>query len=84
MATAKRARTSKKSTEPKVESPSKPVVSTTSEVTTVTTRTVDIQDAIRERAYEIYEQRGGQHGADLEDWVRAEREVLERFRGRTA
>lgn len=84
MATAKRARTTKKSTEPKAEASSKPVASTTSQVTTVTTRTVDLQDAIRERAYEIYEQRGGQHGADLEDWVRAEREVIERFRGRTA
>lgn len=83
MATAKRARTTKKSTETKAGT-AKPVASTTSEVTTVTTRTVDLQDAIRERAYEIYEGRGGQHGADLEDWVRAEREVLERFRGRTA
>lgn len=82
MATAKRARTTKKST--KTEAALKPVASTTSELTTVTTRTVDLQDAIRERAYEIYEERGGQHGADLEDWVRAEREVIERFRGRTA
>jgi hypothetical protein len=81
MAIAKRVRTTKKSTEPKA---GKPVASTTSGVTTVTTRTVDLQDAIRERAYEIYEQRGGQHGADLEDWVRAEREVIDRFRGRTA
>ncbi|HYH00309.1 MAG TPA: DUF2934 domain-containing protein [Terriglobales bacterium] len=81
MATAKRART-KKTTEPKSES--KPVAATTSAVTTVTTRSVDLQDAIRERAYEIYEQRGGQHGADMEDWIRAEREIIERFRGRTA
>lgn len=84
MATAKRVRTTKKSTESKAEAASKPVVSTKSEVATVTTRTVDLQDAIRERAYEIYEQRGGLHGADIEDWVRAESEVMERFRGRTA
>jgi hypothetical protein len=79
MATAKRVRT-KKTTEPKAESSSKPAVS----VAAVTTRTVDLQDAIRQRAYEIYKERGGQHGADLEDWVRAEKEVLQHFRGRTA
>ena len=28
------------------------------------------------RAYEYFEQRGGQHGWDLEDWIRAEREIL--------
>jgi hypothetical protein len=79
MATAKRTRT-KKPAETKAETPSKPA----SSVTTVTTRTVDLQDAIRHRAYEYYQQRGGQHGSDFEDWVRAEREVLEHFRGRTA
>jgi Protein of unknown function (DUF2934) len=34
-------------------------------------------DAIRSRAYELYEARGGDPGADLEDWLRAERELRE-------
>ena len=33
-------------------------------------------DMIRERAYEIYLQRG-HHGDPMEDWLRAERELIE-------
>ena len=33
------------------------------------------EDAIRARAYELYRQRGGQHGHDWDDWFRAEREL---------
>jgi hypothetical protein len=32
-------------------------------------------DAVARRAYEIYERRGGNHGADLDDWLEAEREL---------
>ena len=32
-------------------------------------------DDIRARAYEMYLERGGQHGLDFDDWVRAEREL---------
>ena len=32
--------------------------------------------SIAQRAYEIYESRGGGHGADQEDWFTAEQEVL--------
>jgi hypothetical protein len=35
----------------------------------------DIQDAIRSRAYSIYERRGRKHGHDLDDWLIAEAEV---------
>jgi hypothetical protein len=31
--------------------------------------------AVAERAYELYLARGGEHGHDLDDWVRAEQEV---------
>jgi len=31
---------------------------------------------IARRAFEIYEQRGGGHGHDWEDWLQAERDVL--------
>jgi hypothetical protein len=32
-------------------------------------------DAVAERAYQLYQSRGGEHGADLEDWLRAEEEL---------
>jgi hypothetical protein len=32
---------------------------------------------IRERAYEIYQARGGQDGNEVSDWLSAEREVKE-------
>lgn len=33
------------------------------------------QDQIRLRAYQIYLERGGHHGQELDDWLRAEREL---------
>jgi hypothetical protein len=33
------------------------------------------EEEIRNREYEIYLQRGGQPGDELEDWLRAEREL---------
>ena len=33
------------------------------------------RDEIARRAYEIYVQRGGENGMDVEDWLRAEKEV---------
>ena len=33
------------------------------------------EQEIRIRAYEIYLQRGGQPGSELEDWLQAEREL---------
>ena len=32
-------------------------------------------DAVARRAYEIYQRRGGNDGADLDDWLAAEREL---------
>jgi hypothetical protein len=36
----------------------------------------DLQEAIRSRAYSIFEQRGREHGHDLDDWLIAEAEVV--------
>ena len=33
------------------------------------------REAIEARAYQLYEERGGEHGRDLEDWSRAETEL---------
>lgn len=36
----------------------------------------DVQAHIAKRAYALYEQRGWQHGHDLEDWIQAAKEVV--------
>lgn len=36
----------------------------------------DLEGKIRQRAYELYEQRGYTVGFDKEDWFKAEREIL--------
>jgi hypothetical protein len=44
----------------------------------------EIQEAIRLRAYQLFLERGAEHGHDFEDWLRAETEVLARLGERTA
>lgn len=36
---------------------------------------IDLRELIARRAYEIYEERGGNHGDDINDWLKAEAEV---------
>ena len=36
-----------------------------------------LNEQIARKAYELYEQRGGDHGHDLDDWLMAERLVQE-------
>lgn len=44
-----------------------------------------IEQRIRVRAYELFEQRGRVEGFDQEDWARAEAEILAKFeRGKSA
>ncbi len=40
--------------------------------------TMTLEDEIRLRAYELYEERGRTPGFEHQDWVRAEHEVLSR------
>jgi hypothetical protein len=51
-------------------------------VKTETRRVVPIKldDEIRRRAYELYQQRGAGSGSEAEDWLAAEREVRQRYR----
>jgi hypothetical protein len=67
MATAKRTRKSKSAT------PSPEVTETPVHKVALGP---DPQEVIRLRAYAIYEQRGREHGHDLDDWLRAEAEVV--------
>jgi hypothetical protein len=43
----------------------------------MTEPTDELQERIRLRAYEIYEQRGGDHGHDIDDWLQAELELTQ-------
>jgi Protein of unknown function (DUF2934) len=45
---------------------------------------INLEDEIRRRAYEIYEQRGVGSGTEADDWFTAEREVRQRYRQQTA
>jgi hypothetical protein len=46
--------------------------------------TPELLEQIRVRAYELFEQRGKSEGGDLEDWLQAEAEVLQRKAKTTA
>lgn len=41
---------------------------------------INLEDEIRRRAYELWEQHGRQSGQENEHWLVAEREVRERYR----
>lgn len=41
-----------------------------------TTPVVDIDERIRQRAFELFQLRGCQDGHDFDDWMEAEAEVL--------
>ena len=43
----------------------------------ITESSIDLQEQIRLRAYELYEQRGREDGRDLGDWLQAESEVTQ-------
>ena len=41
---------------------------------------INLEDEIRRRAYELYQQRGGAPGSEAQDWLAAEREVRQRYK----
>jgi Protein of unknown function (DUF2934) len=45
---------------------------------------VPVELAIRRRAYELYQQRGGGEGRAVEDWLRAEKEIRQNTGNRKA
>ena len=45
---------------------------------------INLEDEIRRRAYELYQQRGSTAGSEAEDWLNAEREVRQRYRQQSA
>ena len=43
---------------------------------TETTSSIDTQEQVRRRVFEIYEQHGREDGHELDDWLQAEAEVV--------
>jgi len=43
-----------------------------------------INEEIEFHAYQMYLERGGEHGRDVEDWLQAERELLKKYKRRRA
>jgi hypothetical protein len=79
MATPKRARATssessrrKKTAEPKTN------------IAVLTPQGSDIEEAIRIRAYQLWEHRGHPYGSAMEDWLQAETEVVSVNGARTA
>jgi hypothetical protein len=82
MAKAKTARTKKNGNGNGAEETVNPSVQTLTETKSEPKTNVipiNLEEEIRQRAYEIFEERGRTPGNEHEDWVRAEREVLARY-----
>lgn len=51
-----------------------------SAVRTTSPAAAQLYDEIRRRAYDFYQERGGQHGSHEADWHRAESEVRSKYK----
>jgi hypothetical protein len=45
---------------------------------------INLEDEIRRRAFELYQQRGSASGSEAQDWLAAEREVRQRYHQQSA
>jgi len=55
------------------------IASQPSAATETTTSGIHVSmDDIRVRAFHMYQKRGGKHGYDLQDWLKAERQITQR------
>ena len=55
--------------------PRRATTETASTIEQMSTAKLRLHERIAARAFELYLERGGEHGHDLEDWLRAEQEV---------
>jgi hypothetical protein len=78
MAKAKTPRTPKATNNHVITMPEAGSVPLVRKSSTVSGSSVDLAAQIRERAYQLYLERGSTPGNENEDWLRAEREVLAR------
>ena len=52
-------------------------INPTKKTPTAVKESQELKDKIRRRAYQLYEERLWEDGHELEDWLRAEEEILE-------
>jgi hypothetical protein len=52
-------------------------IPTSSTKTQTPISTVDVQEQVRRRAFELYELRGRENGHELDDWLQAESEIVQ-------
>jgi len=64
---------------PRSETTVNPQMPTLSTGTRATESPADIQEQVRRRAFELYEQRGREDGHDLDDWLQAESELAPQY-----
>jgi hypothetical protein len=57
----------------------KPTEKSSSESPPQTASEAPTREEIELRAYQIYAERDGAHGQDVEDWLQAERELVEKY-----
>jgi len=77
-----RAKTARTTTKTNGENTTQPEVKKTATNGDSAARQALVEEQIRVRAYELFEQRGKTHGHAHEDWLRAEAEVRQRIGGR--
>ncbi|MGH9497881.1 MAG: DUF2934 domain-containing protein [Terriglobales bacterium] len=77
-----KAKTPRVTTPPNKQVLTMPEVTSTAPVrkasSSATSATADLETQIRQRAYELYQERGCTPGLENEDWLQAERELLGR------
>ena len=76
MAKAKTPRTAKATNNPVITMPEAGSVPLVRKTSPASSAPVDLAAQIRERAYQLYLERGSTPGHENEDWFKAEREVL--------
>jgi hypothetical protein len=57
----------------------KPTEKSSSESQSQNASEAPTREEIELRAYQIYAERDGAHGQDVEDWLQAERELVEKY-----
>jgi len=76
MAKAKTPRTPKATNHQVLTMPEAGSVTLVRKTSPVNPSPVDLEARIRERAYQLYQERGSAPGLENEDWFKAEREIL--------
>jgi hypothetical protein len=78
MAKAKTPRTTKATNSHVITMPEAGSIAMVRKTSPANSSPADMEAKIRERAYQLYQERGNNPGHENEDWLRAEREILAR------